>query len=134
MNIWIAAGRLCKDPEITSLTSGKTKAKFSLAVDRKFKTENGPTADFFPCVCFGKLAEFCERYLKKGTKVIVRGEPQNDNYTDKNGNKVYGWNYILNDIEFAESKSSSGDNSSSANSNNDDFLNIEIPVEDLPFS
>lgn len=130
MNKWIALGRLCGDPEVTSTTNGTTIAKFSLAVDRKYKTDNGPTADFFPCTAFGKTAEICEKYLKKGSRIAVVGEPQNNNYTDKNGNKVYGWSFILNEIDFAESK---GETKKEEPKN--DFLSVpDGLVEELPFS
>lgn len=132
MNKWIAMGRLCEDPNMTSTTGGTAIAKFSLAVDRKYKTDNGPTADFFPCTAFGKLGEFCEKYLHKGSKIVVVGEPQNNNYTDKNGNKVYGWSFILNEIDFAESK---GDNKETKKEEKNDFLSVpDGLVEELPFS
>ena len=132
MNKWVAMGRLCEDPKITKPTSETTVAKFSLAVDRKYDREK---ADFFPCVAFEKLAEFCGNYLKKGSKIAVIGEPQNNNYTDKNGNKVYAWNFVLNEIDFAESKTK-GTNSEGARSDqNNDFLNVpDGLVEELPFS
>ena len=140
MNKWIALGRLCGDPEVTSTANGTAIAKFSLAVDRKYKTDNGPTADFFPCKCadcggtiapaFGKTAEICEKYLKKGSKIAVVGEPQNNNYTDKNGNKVYGWSFVLNEIDFAESK---GEAKKEEPKN--DFLSVpDGLIEELPFS
>ena len=130
MNKWIALGRLCADPEVTSTASGTTIAKFSLAVDRKYKTDNGPTADFFPCTAFGKTAEVCENYLKKGSKIAVVGEPQNNNYTDKNGNKVYGWSFVINEIDFAESKGEA-----KREEPKNDFLSVpEGLVEELPFS
>ena len=132
MNKWIALGRLCGDPEVTSTASGTTIAKFSLAVDRKYKTDNGPTADFFPCTAFGKTAEICEKYLHKGSRIAVVGEPQNNNYTDKNGNKVYGWSFVLNEIDFAESK---GDSKETKKEEKIDFLNVpDGLVEELPFS
>ena len=130
MNKWIAMGRLCEDPNMTSTTGGTAIAKFSLAVDRKYKTDNGPTADFFPCTAFGKLGEFCEKHLHKGSRIAVVGEPQNNNYTDKNGNKVYGWSFILNEIDFAESK---GETKKEEPKN--DFLSVpDGLVEELPFS
>lgn len=130
MNKWIALGRLCGDPEVTSTTNGTTIAKFSLAVDRKYKTDNGPTADFFPCTAFGKTAEICEKYLKKGSRIAVVGEPQNNNYTDKNGNKVYGWSFVLNEIDFAESKNTEV---KEEKKNDMSFLQVD-DISDLPFS
>ena len=132
MNKWLALGRLCEDPNITTTAGGTMIAKFSLAVDRKYKTEGGPTADFFPCTAFGKTAEICQKYLKKGSRIAVVGEPQNNNYTDKNGNKVYGWSFILNEIDFAESK---GDNKETKKEEKNDFLSVpDGLVEELPFS
>ena len=106
MNIFCSMGRLTKDPEVR-YTQGQTPmaiASFSLAVDRKFKRENEPDADFFNCTAFGKVAEFVEKFLKKGTKVVCQGRMQNDNYKDKNGNMVYAMKYMIDQIEFAESK------------------------------
>ena len=135
MNKWIALGRLCGDPEVTSTTTGTTIAKFSLAVDRKYKTDNGPTADFFPCTAFGKLGEFCQNYLHKGSRIAVVGEPQNNNYTDKNGNKVYGWSFIINEIDFAESKGENKEPPVVKEEKKNDFLSVpEGLVEELPFS
>ena len=130
MNKWIAMGRLCEDPNVTSTANGTAIAKFSLAVDRKYKTDNGPAADFFPCTAFGKLGEFCQNYLHKGSRIAVVGEPQNNNYTDKNGNKVYGWSFILNEIDFAESKGET-----KKEEPKDNFLSVpDGLVEELPFS
>ena len=129
MNKWIAMGRLCEDPNVTSTANSTAIAKFSLAVDRKYKTDNGPTADFFPCTAFGKTAEVCEKYLKKGSKIAVVGEPQNNNYTDKNGNKVYGWSFVLNEIDFAESKGEA----KKEEKNDMSFLQVD-DISDLPFS
>lgn len=106
MNIFCSMGRLTKDPEVR-YTQGQTPmaiASFSLAVDRRFKRENEPDADFFNCTAFGKVAEFVEKFLKKGTKVVCQGRMQNDNYKDKNGNMVYAMKYMIDQIEFAESK------------------------------
>ena len=131
MNKVILLGRLCKDPEVSSSTSGTTFARYSIAVDRKFKKEGEPEADFFNCVSFNKQAEFVERYLKKGTKVVVTGRLQNNNYTNKDGQKVYDVRIMCEEVEFAESKNSS-DNSGSADVA--DFINIAADiVEPLPF-
>lgn len=106
MNIFMVMGRLTKDPEIR-YTQGQQPmaiASFSLAVDRRFKRDNEPDADFFNCTAFGKVAEFVEKFLKKGSKVVCQGRMQNDNYKDKNGNMVYAIKYMIDQIEFAESK------------------------------
>ena len=143
MNKVILMGRLTRDPEVSSSTTGTTFARYSIAVDRRFKREGEPDADFFNCTSFGKQAEFVERYLKKGTKVVVSGRLQNNNYTNKDGQKVYTTDVIAEDQEFAESKNASGNNggqteanSSSNNTIQDDgdFMNIDAGVkDDMPF-
>ena len=102
MNKVIMCARLTRDPEVR--VGEKTVGKFSIAVERKIKTET--TADFFNCVCFGKQAEFVQKYLSKGTKVNIVGRLQNDNYTNKEGQKVYSVQIYVEEIEFAESKKS----------------------------
>lgn len=134
MNKVIMMGRLTRDPEVSSSTSGTTFARYSIAVDRKFKKEGEPDADFFNCTSFGKQAEFVERYLKKGTKVVVTGRLQNNNYTNKDGQKVYDVRIMCEEVEFAESKNSSESNNSGS-ADVTDFTNIpEGLVEELPFS
>lgn len=134
MNKVIMMGRLTRDPEVSSSTSGTTFARYSIAVDRKFKKEGDPDADFFNCTSFGKQAEFVERYLKKGTKVVVTGRLQNNNYTNKDGQKVYDVRIMCEEVEFAESKNSS-ESSNSGSADVTDFTNIpEGLVEELPFS
>lgn len=99
-------GRLTKDPEVryTKGDTPKAVGRFSLAVDRWPKREGQPDADFFNCTAFGKQGEFVEKYLKKGTKVIIEGRLQNDNYTNKDGQKVTATGIVLDNIEFCESK------------------------------
>lgn len=134
MNKVIMMGRLTRDPEVSSSTSGTTFARYSIAVDRKFKKEGDPDADFFNCTSFGKQAEFVERYLKKGTKVVVTGRLQNNNYTNKDGQKVYDVRIMCEEVEFAESKNSS-ESSNSGSADVTDFTNIpEGLVEELPFN
>ncbi len=134
-------GRLTRDPEISSSTSGTTFARFSIAVDRRFKREGEPDADFFNCTSFGKQAEFVEKYLRKGTKVVVVGRLQNNNYTNKEGQKVYDVRIMVDEIEFAESKNASGQGgnydsgSAQASNGGNDFINVpEGLVEELPFT
>ena len=111
MNKVILMGRLTRDPEVRYGAANNTAiARFSIAVDRRFKREGQPTADFFNCTAFGKTGEFVEKYLKKGTKVVLDGELQNDNYTNKEGQTVYGMQIIVNSLEFAESKAASENN------------------------
>ena len=85
MNKVILMGRLTAEPEVryTQGNSQTAIAKFSIAVDRKFKQEGQPTADFFNCTCFGKQASFAEKYLHKGIKIVMNGRIQNNNYTNK---------------------------------------------------
>ena len=106
MNKIILLGRIVRDPEVryTQGQNAMAIGKFSLAVNRKYKRENEPEADFFNCTSFGKQAEFVEKYLKKGIKVLVTGSLQNNSYEDKDGNKVSGVQIITSDIEFCESK------------------------------
>lgn len=145
MNKVILMGRLARDPEVRYSTSGKTVAKFSLAVNRRFKQDNGPDTDFFNCTTFGKQAEFVEKYLKKGTKIVVSGRIQNDNYTDKNGNQVYSTQIMVEEIEFAESKKAASEQGGTNNNqqsqgggmvmSNGDFMNIPDSImEELPFN
>lgn len=132
MNKVIMMGRLTRDPEISSSTSGTTFARFSIAVDRKIKTEGQPEADFFNCTSFGKQAEFIERYLKKGTKIVITGRLQNDSYTNKDGQKVNSTKIITEEVEFAESKK---DGQTEQKTENNDFLSIPDGMADeLPFS
>jgi single-strand DNA-binding protein len=134
MNLVILMGRLTRDPEVSSSASGTTFARYSIAVDRKFKREGEAEADFFNCTSFGKQAEFVEKYLKKGTKIVVSGEIQNNNYTNKDGQKIYDVRIMVHDVEFAESKNS--DNKAETKSKDvTDFLSIpDGLVEELPFS
>ena len=105
MNKLILMGRLTKDPEIRYGGANNTAiARFSIAVDRRFKRDGQPTADFFNCTAFGKLGEFVEKYLCKGTKIVLDGEIQNNNYQNKDGQTVYGFQVMVNSVEFAESK------------------------------
>lgn len=108
MNKVIMMGRLTRDPEVRYGGANNTAvAHFSLAVDRRYKRDGQPEADFFNCIAFAKTAEFVEKYLHKGTKVVLDGELQNNNYTDKNGNKQYAVQIVVNSLEFAESKAQS---------------------------
>ena len=109
MNKVIMIGRLTHDPEIRygQGANGIMIGSFSIAVDRRFKREGDPDADFFDCTSFGKQAEFAEKYLKKGIKIVVEGRLQNDNYTNKDGQKVYRTRIVVDSLEFAESKAAS---------------------------
>ena len=141
MNRVILMGRLTRDPEIRYSQGEKSTAvaRFSLAVDRKFKQEGHPTADFINCLAFGKRAEFLEKYCKKGTKLVVEGSWQTGNYINKDNQKVYTNDCLIENCEFAESKNaSSGSNQNPAQSNasSDGFMNIQDGIDDseLPFN
>jgi len=153
MNICIFIGRLTKDPEVRYTQSGKCVARFTLAVDRKFKREGEATADFLNFVSFGGQAEFIEKYVHKGTKLAVQAHCQNDNYQNREGNTVYRDSFYTDSIEFAESKAASQQNNggdgnskptsgrgnrrtqSTASSSSDEFINIPNGIdEEMPFN
>lgn len=132
-------GRLTRDPEVRYTQGDNTMAiaRYSLAVDRRFKRDGEPDADFINCVAFGKAGEFAEKYLKKGTKIAVVGRIQTGSYTNKDGQKVYTTDVVVEEQEFAESKNSgSSDNNQSAPANKDmGFMNIPDSIdEELPFN
>ena len=140
MNQVIFIGRLTRDTEIRYSNDGKAVAKFDFAVNRKFKREGEADADFFSCVAFGKLAETLEKCnVGKGTKLLIEGEVRNNNFTNKEGKKVYGTQIFVNSFEFCESKSSGGSGQQQASSygqaDNDGFMNIPDGIDDeLPFN
>lgn len=112
MNVVILIGRLVRDPEIR-YTNGQTQtaiANFRIAVDRRFKREGQPETDFFAVSAFGKTAEFIDKYFHQGSKIVIQGRIQNDNYTDKNGNTVYNQTIIAENVEFGESKATAAQN------------------------
>ena len=137
MNKAIIIGRLVADPEIR-YTQGNEPiaiARYRLAVDRRFKKEGEQTADFIPCIAFSKLAEFAKNYLKKGTKIAVVGRIQTGNYTNKEGQKVYTTDIVVEECEFAESKAASGTAQTNPQTAPDDeFVPIPDDITDsLPF-
>lgn len=139
MNKVILMGRLTRDPEVRM--SGDTAvARFSLAVDRRFKKDGEQTADFINCVAFGKTGEFIEKYGHKGTKYVVEGRIQTGSYTNKDGQKVYTTDVVVEQVEFAESKASTDGNTANntANSNaptDTSFMDIPDSIdEELPFN
>ena len=159
MNKVMLCGRLTKDPTVT-YTQGERQmaiARYTLAVDRRRGRSDGSeqTADFIQCVCFDRAAEFAEKYLKQGTKMIVTGRIQTGSYTNKDGQRVYTTDVIVEDQEFAESKSASATSTTNstfagnfresesnaakgaaAEDAGDGFMNIPDGVEDegLPFN
>ena len=137
MNKVIEIGRLTKDPEIRYSQGANTTcvARYTLAVDRKFKQEGQPNADFINCIAFGKLGEFTEKYLHKGVKIAVTGRIQTGSYKNKDGNTVYTTDVVVEEQEFCESKSQSNSQPQPAPSNDNSWLNIPDGVEDsLPFN
>lgn len=147
MNKVMLMGRLTRDPEIR-YSQGNDQmaiARYTLAVDRRFNRNNADqSADFISCVAFGKSAEFAEKYLHQGTKIVVTGRIQTGSYTNKDGNKVYTTDVVVEDQEFAESKNSNSGNNSGytlagkpdpANANPAaGFMSIPEGIEDdLPF-
>lgn len=107
MNNVVLMGRLTRDPEVRYSTGDNPLAiaKYTLAVDRRFKRDGEPTADFINCNVFGKGAEFAEKYLRKGIKIAVTGRIQTGSYTNQDGQKVYTTDVVVDSQEFAESKS-----------------------------
>ena len=149
MNRVILMGRLTRDPEVRYSQSGDGSmavARYTLAVDRRRSRTGDPneqTADFISCVAFGKSAEFVEKYFKKGMAIGLTGRIQTGSYTNKDGQKVYTTDVVVEETEFAESKSSQGSDSAYAPSRSnpstpagDGFMNIPDGVEDegLPFN
>lgn len=136
MNKWLGIGRLVADPEIRQATSGSAIASYRIAVDRQFKTEGQPEADFLPCVVFGKGAEFAKNYLHKGTKIAVEGRIQTRSYDDKDGKKVYVTEIIVEHQEFCESKKASAGASVDVNPGNT-YSAANVPAthddDDWPF-
>lgn len=145
-------GRLTRDPEIKYTQGGNPMAiaRYTLAVDRRFKRDGEPTADFINCVAFGKGAEFTEKYFRQGLKVVVTGRIQTGSYTNKDGQKVYTTDVVVEEQEFAESKATSDANAGSfshaggfqqapaptpAADAGDGFMNIPDGIdEELPFN
>ena len=143
MNKTILMGRLTRDPEVryTQGDNASVVARFSLAVDRRFKKDGEQTTDFINCVAFGKTGEFIEKYGRKGTKFDVEGRIQTGSYTNKDGQKVYTTDVVVEQVEFAESKASADGNVTGNTYNSDSstdtgFMNIPDGVEDegLPFN
>ncbi len=137
MNKAILIGRLTRDPEVRYTDGGTSIARFTLAVDRRFKRDGEQQADFIGCVAFGKQAEFVERYFKQGMKMVLAGRIQTGSYTNKDGQKVYTTDIVAEDIEFADSKSSGGGQHGmepSLADANDGFMDIGGIDEELPFN
>ena len=147
MNKVILMGRLTRDAEIrySQGESSTAIARFSLAVDRRFRRDNDEqTADFINCVAFGRQGEFAEKYLRKGIKIAITGRIQTGSYTKPDGQRVYTTDVVVEECEFAESKSQSDNNAggftpsdrpSPSSAAGDGFMNIPDGIdEELPFN
>lgn len=143
MNRFTFYGRFASDPEIrySGGENATAVASFNMAVNRRFKRDNQPDADFFRITAFGKTAEVVNDYFHKGSRVVVSGRIQNNNYTKDTGEKVYGFEFLAEEIDFVDTRaesrnasSGSGSDKSSAKSS-DDFINVPEGSEDeLPFN
>lgn len=140
MNRCIFIGRATRDPDIryTNGNNNMCIAKVSIAVDRKVKKEGEPTADFLNFIAFGKIGEFFEKYVKKGTKLAIESHVQTGNYTNKDGVKVYTTDFIVDSVEFCESKTSNSGNQTQTQeqpkTNDYDWMNVPNNIqEELPF-
>ncbi|MBE5957474.1 MAG: single-stranded DNA-binding protein [Lachnospiraceae bacterium] len=151
MNKVILMGRLTRDPEVRYSQSGDGQlaiARYTLAVDRRFKRDGDQqTADFISCTAFGRQGEFAEKYLHQGTKIVVEGRIQTGSYTNKDGQKVYTTDVVVENSEFAESKATAAGNGMGGGFASqapqqpmspvgEGFMNIPDGVEDegLPFN
>ncbi len=145
MNKVILMGRLTRDPEVrySQGENATAVARFTLAVDRRFRRDDAST-DFIGCVAFGRNAEFIEKYFRQGTKALITGRIQTGSYTNRDGQKVYTTDVVVEDQEFAESKNASGSNDSGfapasrpqpSAAIGDGFMNIPDGIdEELPFN
>lgn len=146
MNNVVLMGRLTRDPEVRYSNSDTPLAiaRYTLAVDRRFKRDGEPSADFIRCVSFGKAGEFAEKYFSQGMRVVVSGRIQTGSYKNRNGDTVYTTEVVTETLEFAESKKNSQGNSSQTGSaqasagavpDDDGFMTIPEGIdEELPFS
>ena len=147
MNKAILMGSLTRDPDVR-YSQGENPmaiARYTLAVDRRFKRDGEQSADFINCLAFGRSAEFAEKYFKQGTKIAVSGRIQTGSYTNREGVKVYTTEVVIEEQEFAESKAAASQNNNrgasqpstpqSSTTASDGFMNIPDGLEDeLPFN
>ena len=144
MNKVILMGRLTRDPEVRygAGENSTAVARYTIAVDRRFKRDGEQNTDFIGCVAFGRNAEFAEKYLRQGTKIVLTGRIQTGSYTNRDGQKVYTTDIVVEEQEFAESKAAAGNGGqnnysrlAAAPSDVDGFMNIPDGIDDeLPFS
>jgi len=143
MNKCQLLGRLTANPDIryTQGQDAKCVARFTLAVDRKFKRDGDQNADFINCVCFGRIAEIIEKYVTKGMKICIAGRIQTGSYIDREGKKVYTTDVVVEDLDFCESKSSNDkpskapqEPSAAAQPSSDGFMEVPEGMQvELPF-
>lgn len=139
MNSVALTGRFTRDPDVRYTDGGLSIARFTVAVDRRYKQEDGPTADFIRCVAFGKTAEFIEKYFSRGMKIEVNGRIQTGSYKNQDGDTVYTTEVVVENCGFAESKAASGGKSRAENAEHespgDGFMSIPEGIDDdeLPF-
>lgn len=143
MNTVQLTGRLTRDPDVRYTDGGSSVARFTLACDRRFKTENGPTADFIRCVAFGKTAEFVEKYFTQGMKMELVGRIQTGSYENQERQKIFTTDVVAEQVGFGESKSarqvSGFENNEttppSPTPDSDGFMSIPDGIdEELPFN
>ena len=145
MNKVILMGRLTRDPEVRygAGENSTAVARYTIAVDRRFKRDGEQNTDFIGCVAFGRNAEFAEKYLRQGTKIALTGRIQTGSYTNREGQKVYTTDIVVEEQEFAESKATAAGNVGQNNysrpastpTDADGFMNISDGIDDeLPFS
>ena len=151
MNKVILMGRLTRDPEVRygAGENSTAVARYTIAVDRRFKRDGEQSADFIGCVAFGRNAEFAEKYLRQGTKIVLTGRIQTGSYTNRDGQKVYTTDIVVEEQEFAESKSASDNYAAShprteapapsmpnpGAASTDGFMNIPDGIDvELPFN
>ena len=145
MNKVILMGRLTRNPDVrySQGENATAVARYTLAVDRRFRRDGDQSADFIGCVAFGRAAEFAEKYLKQGTKICITGRIQTGSYTNKDGNKVYTTDVVVEEQEFAESKNAQGGSGDAyqpesrpmpSAASGEGFMNIPDEIEEvLPF-
>lgn len=148
MNKVVLMGRLTRDPDVRYSQGDRPMAvaRYTLAVNRRFKRDGDQDADFINCVAFGRAGEFAEKYLKQGTKIVVSGRIQTGSYTNKDGMRVYTTDVVIEEQDFAESKAAAAQNQMGMSAPapsapqpsaaaSDGFMNIPDGLEEeLPFS
>lgn len=133
MNKVILVGRLTRDPEVrySQGDSATAVARYTVAVDRRFKRDNEPTADFIQCVVFGRSAEFAEKYFRQGMRVSISGRIQTGSYTNRDGVKVYTTEVVVEEQEFAESRAESEANRGNYRPQQSSGRQASAPAPDL---